>query len=92
MNEHKLVVFKNKNIRRVWHNDAWWFSVVDVIEALTDSANPRDYWYKMKVRVKSEDDAELSTNCLQLKLTSADGKKYATDCANVETLATHETS
>jgi DNA-damage-inducible protein D len=86
MEEKTLIVFKGKNIRRIWHENEWWFSVVDVVGALTDSANARDYWSKMKIRVKSEDGFELSTICLQLKLKSTDGKMYATDCANTETL------
>lgn len=57
---------------------------IDIISALTDSENPRDYWYKMKIRVKGNDGIELSTLCLQLKLESSDGKKYLTDCANTE--------
>lgn len=87
-NERSLVVFETHNIRRFYDekNDIWYFSVVDVVAALTDSVNPRDYWFKMKTRVKTEDGFELSTICRQLKLTSADGKKYATDCANVEGL------
>lgn len=84
--ETKLAVFENKKIRKIWFNDEWWFSVIDVVKALTDSANPRDYWFKMKIRVKSEDGAELSTICRQLKLEAADGKKYATDCANTKSL------
>ena len=47
----KLVVFGSKKIRRTLYQDVWWFSVIDVIEALTDSVNPRDYWFKMKKRV-----------------------------------------
>jgi len=58
--------------------------VVDVVEALTDSVNARDYWYKMKVRVKNEEGAELSTFCRQLKLRAPDGKMRETDCANTE--------
>ena len=58
--------------------------MVDIVEALTDSAKPRDYWYAMKIRVKSEDGIELSTICRQLKLESSDGKKYETDCAITE--------
>jgi len=81
---NKIAIFQKKEIRRVEHNGEWWFSVVDVIEALTDSKNPRDYWYKMKIRVKDEDGFELSTICRQLKLESSDGKKYQTDCANTE--------
>ncbi len=83
-----LVAFEKHSIRRFYDEseEAWYFSVVDVVGALTDSVNPRDYWFKMKIRVKTEDGFELSTICRQLKLTSADGKKYATDCANVEGL------
>ncbi|HAF94475.1 MAG: phage antirepressor protein [Elusimicrobia bacterium GWC2_51_8] len=80
----KMAVFKGKKIRRILHNNEWWFSIVDVVSALTESFNPRDYWYKMKIRVKTEERSELSTFCLQLKLESADGKKYETDCANTE--------
>ncbi|KKQ94696.1 MAG: Prophage antirepressor, partial [candidate division CPR2 bacterium GW2011_GWC2_39_10] len=84
ISKNKIAIFQKKEIRRVEHNGEWWFSVVDVIEALTDSKNPRDYWYKMKIRVKDEDGFELSTICRQLKLESSDGKKYQTDCANTE--------
>ena len=80
----KIALFKGKKIRRTLYQNEWWFSVVDVVEALTDSTKPRDYWYAMKVRVKSEDGLELSTICRQLKLESSDGKKYETDCANTE--------
>lgn len=81
---NKIAVFENKEIRKTFHEGEWWFSVVDVVGALTDSDNPRDYWYKMKIRVKSEDGVELSTNCRQLKLLAPDGKKRETDCANTE--------
>jgi len=84
MENTKIALFKGKTIRRIIYQDEWWFSVIDVCEALTDSVNPRDYWFKMKIRVKTEDGLELSTICRQLKLESLDGKKYATDCANTE--------
>ena len=80
----KIAVFKGQKVRKTIHNNEWWFSVVDVIETLTDSDNPRDYWYKMKIREKDESAVELSTICRQLKLESSDGKKYSTDCANTE--------
>jgi DNA-damage-inducible protein D len=83
MDSH-LVVFKGKQIRRTLHNNEWWFSIVDIVAVLTDSVNPRDYWYKMKIRVDTDDGTELSTICRQLKLESSDGKKYETDCANTE--------
>lgn len=80
----KIAVFKNKEIRKIIHDNEWYFSIIDVVAALTDSINPRDYWSKMKIREKDDAGIELSTNCLQLKLTSSDGKKYETDCANTE--------
>ena len=82
--QHKLVVFQSKDIRRKWHEEEWFYSVVDVCGALTNSNNPRDYWYRIKKRVSDEEKAELSTICRQLKLSASDGKKYNTDCANSE--------
>ncbi len=72
-NERALVAFETYKIRRLYdeHAEAWYFSVIDVVGALTDSANPRDYWFKMKVRVKTEAGLELSTICRQLKLASS---------------------
>lgn len=81
-----LAIFQGKQIRRTINNNEWWFSVVDVINALTDSVNPRDYWFKMKIREKNESKIELSTNCRQLKLRALDGKMRETDCASTETL------
>ncbi len=81
---NKLVIFQSKKIRRIWNEEEWYYSVVDIIGALTDSSNPRDYWYRMKKRVSDEEKMELSTICRQLKLDSSDGKKYQTDCANTE--------
>ncbi len=82
--ETAVVLFNEKSIRRAWHEEAWWFSVIDVVGALTESLNARDYWFKMKTRVKSEDGIELSTICRQLKLVADDGKMRETDCANTE--------
>ncbi|MDZ7625267.1 MAG: Bro-N domain-containing protein [Ignavibacteriaceae bacterium] len=84
MDETKIVIFKSKEIRKTFYKNEWWFSVIDVIGALTDSVNPRDYWFKMKIRVKEEGGFQLSTICRQLKLVATDGKKRATDCANTE--------
>jgi len=80
----QIAIFRGKKIRKTLHSNEWWFSVVDVVGALTDSVNPRDYWYKMKIREKSESGIELSTFCRQLKLQSPDGKRYETDCADTE--------
>jgi prophage antirepressor-like protein len=82
--ESHLVVFGGKKIRRKWVDDQWFFSIVDIIEALTDSPNPRDYWYRMKQREKESSGIQLSTLCRQLKLTSDDGKSYKTESVNTE--------
>ena len=80
----KMIVFGAKEIRRAFRDGEWFFSVVDIVAALTDSTNARDYWYRLKQREKASSGTELSTLCRQLKLTSADGKSYLTDCVNVE--------
>ena len=82
--KNNLSLFEEQEIRRIWENGRWYFSVVDVVYALTESRNPRDYWYKLKKRTKEEDKVELSTICRQLKLLTSDGKKYQTDCADTE--------
>lgn len=82
--QNKLVVFQDKNIRRIWQDEEWFYSVVDIIGVLTDSKNPRDYWYRVKKRAGEEEKMELSTICRQLKVASKDGKKYTTDCSNTE--------
>jgi len=76
--ENKLAVFEGRNIRRKWHEGEWYFSVVDVVSVLTESQDPKDYWYRLKQR-ELENGVELSTNCRQLKLPAADGKRYSTD-------------
>jgi hypothetical protein len=84
METNNIALFKGNKIRRVIHNNEWWFSVVDVVAALTDSSNPNDYWYKMKIRVSEEEKFQLSTICRWLKLQAPDGKMRETDCANTE--------
>ncbi|MFC1697610.1 Bro-N domain-containing protein [Nanoarchaeota archaeon] len=86
MNSDKaLVVFQDKKIRRIWHNDVWYFSIVDVVAVLTNSVDPRNYWKVLKHRLLKEG-SEVVTKCNQLKLLSSDGKKYLTDCANTESM------
>lgn len=80
--QNKLVIFQDKKIRRIWHNSEWFFSVADIIEALTESPYPRQYWEKVKQREFIE--IQLSPIWLQLKIESIDGKKYATDCINTK--------
>lgn len=84
----QIKLFEEKKVRSVWENQEqqWYFSVIDVVEVLTESVNPRDYWFKMKKRVHSEDGLELSTICRQFKMTAQDGKMRETDCANVKSL------
>ena len=82
-----IKLFESKKIRSAWNEEEelWYFVVVDVIAILTDSPDPKDYWYRMKKREKLSG-IELSTICRQLKIESSDGKKYITDCANTEGL------
>ncbi len=83
MVQNKIVVFERKKIRRIWYNDEWFFSVVDVCRALTDSPDAGAYWRKLKQRLKKEG-SEVVTFCHELKLKASDGKKYRTDCANTK--------
>lgn len=80
-----IKIFENKNIRTEWDEkeEDWLFSVVDVVEVLTDSSNPRKYWSVLKNRLKKEG-SELATICSQLKLQSADGKYYMQDILNTK--------
>lgn len=79
-----IAIFNGKSIRRKLIGDKWFFSVVDVVRALTDSVDAKDYWYRLKQREKEGSDTDLSTFCRQLKLKSGDGKEYETDCADTE--------
>lgn len=85
--ENRLVVFEDKQIRRIFHNDEWYFSVIDIIAVLTGSSNPRRYWSDLKIQLsENEGFVQLYEKIVQLKLESSDGKKYLTDTANTETL------
>ena len=83
-----IKLFESKQVRSHWDEkeEQWYFSIIDVVEILTNSANPRDYWFKMKIRIKTDDGLELSTICRQLKLKASDGKMRETDVANTQTL------
>jgi len=82
-NQHnKLIVFQNKNIRRIWQDDEWFYSVVDIIEVLTDSPTPRQYWGKVKDREFTK--LQLSPIWVRLKLKATDGKLRQTDCVNTK--------
>ena len=84
--QNKLVVFESKKIRRVWHNEEWWYAIVDIIEILTESKRPRKYWSDLKRKLKDEGLVQLSEIIGQLKIESSDGKKYKTDCANTQSI------
>lgn len=84
--ENALVVFEGKQIRRKWHNDQWYFSVVDIVRVLTNSEDARNYWKVLKHRLIEEGSSETVTKCNQLKLPAEDGKLRETDCANTETM------
>ena len=81
-----IKMFEGSQIRSVWDNEReeWYFSVVDVIGSLTESNNPRDYWYRVKKRMSEEEKSELSTICRQLKLKAPDGKMRLTDVADMQ--------
>lgn len=86
MTDTKIAIFKNKQIRKTIHKNEWWFSVIDIIEALTGTDRQRKYWNDLKTKIIKEGYSELSEKVGQLKLESSDGKKYLTDCTNTETL------
>ncbi|MCM1302405.1 MAG: Bro-N domain-containing protein [Bacteroides cellulosilyticus] len=85
--ENAIQLFEDKKVRSVWDSEEgkWYISIVDVVEVLTGSPNPRKYWSVLKTRLKKEG-SELATICSQLKMPAADGKKYKTDVADVEQL------
>lgn len=82
--ETKLVVFRDKTIRRILIGNEWYFIVVSVVAALTGSDKPRDYLCRMKKKEAESTGTKLSALCRKLKLTSSDGKKYLTEIANTE--------
>ncbi|RLG15693.1 MAG: hypothetical protein DRN71_00680 [Candidatus Nanohalarchaeota archaeon] len=85
--KNSIVLFNDKQIRRVWNEEKedWFFSVIDVIAILTESANPRKYWSVLKTRLKQEG-SQLATNCSQLKMKSNDGKYYLTDVGDTKSI------
>ncbi|MCR4030396.1 MULTISPECIES: Bro-N domain-containing protein [Flavobacterium] len=82
-----IQLFEEKKVRTIWNEDEekWYFSIIDVIHALTESPNARKYWSVLKLRLKKEG-SELATNCSQLKMQASDGKYYKTDVADTEQL------
>lgn len=85
--DNEIKLFDGNQIRSIWDNDReeWYFSVIDIVGALTESKNPRRYWSDLKRKIKDEEGAiQLYDNIVQLKLESSDGKKYNTDAANMQ--------
>ncbi|MBL7817998.1 MAG: Bro-N domain-containing protein [Saprospiraceae bacterium] len=78
-NQKAMTPFEGKEIRKIWHDEQWYFSIVDIIGVLTDSIVPRNYWATLKKR-----EPQLLTVCQQLKMYSTDGRKRLTDCADTE--------
>ncbi len=81
MSKQSIRFYHDHEVRAVWDEDhsKWWFSIVDITKAITESPNPRKYWSVLKSRLKQSNN-ELTTKCSQLKLSASDGKKYKTDC------------
>ena len=82
----KIAIFQKKEIRKVFYKSEWWFSVIDVVEALSGTDRPRKYWGDLKKKLEKEGYSEVSEKIGQLKLAASDGKKYLTDCATTETI------
>lgn len=82
----KIAVFEGKNIRKIFHEGQWWFSVIDIVEVLTGSSIPRRYWSDLKKKLVSEGFTETYEKIVQLKMHAPDGKMRLTDCADTETL------
>ena len=79
--QYQIVLFEDKNIRRTWHEDEWYYSVADVVGVLADSKDSNAYWRQLKKR-----ESQLVTNCHGLKLLAPHGKMRETDCANTQGL------
>jgi prophage antirepressor-like protein len=86
MENNKIALFEGKTIRKAFHNDEWWFSIIDVITVLTHSDRPRKYWSDLKKKLINEGYIEVSEKIGQLKMKAPDGKMRQTDCTNTETM------
>ncbi len=82
----KIAIFQKKEIRKIFHKSEWWFSVIDVVEALSGTDRPRKYWNDLKKKLAHEGFLEVSEKIGQLKMPSPDGKMRETDCATTETM------
>ena len=82
----ELIQFEDKHIRKIWHNEEWFFNVSDVVAVLTDSKDAKAYWRVLKKRLLQETGSQSVSNCYGLKFAATDGKKYTQDAANTEGL------
>ena len=78
-----IAIFEDKEVRRTWHDEQWYFSIIDIVAILSESPNPRRYWSDLKRKLISEGYSELYEKIVQLKLPSLDGKLYKTDSASL---------
>lgn len=85
--ENRLVIFQEQGIRRAWYNEEWYYSIIDVVETLTDSPQPSRYWNELRAKMQKEShNDELFANTEKLKMKSLDGKMRKTDAANTESI------
>jgi DNA-damage-inducible protein D len=82
--DNALIPFGGDAIRKIWHDEQWYFNVSDVIAILTDSKDPKAYWRNLKKRLLQEGNSQSVSNCYGLKFEAHDGKKYIQDAANTE--------
>ena len=83
--KNALVVFEGQQIRRIWHNEEWWFSIIDVMGILTETDRTRKYWSDLKTKLV-EEGFEVSEKIGQLRLMAEDSKSRETDCANTKNM------
>jgi len=82
----KIAIFKGTKVRKTIHSNEWWFSIIDVVQALAGTDRPRKYWNDLKKKLEKEGFSEVSEKIGQLKMIAPDGKNRETDCANTETI------
>ena len=82
MDNTNIIPFEGSEIRKIWHEEQWYFAIIDIISVLIHTDNPRQYWTKVKKNLTAE--SQLQPFWLQLKMIAADGKNYKTDAANTE--------
>ena len=82
--DSKIILFQEKQVRRLWYHEQWFFSIIDVVGIFSESKDPQRYWSVLKSRLKKQEGLDVTTICSKLKMAGLDGKNYPTDCANTE--------